>query len=270
LTNNIFFVIRREKTYIYELKRIFMEYKTLKKLLLGTEVITATQADEIMDYWEDNPRAYHNFLKNEEASQPMMGYIGVNSNGLIHDFVELKTVVPSVAVAEKFFSLRDADITVRFVKLLDFLSGNSTHEICAWPYLTSKCMKHFDKQSLMAAVNTMWFVFDFNEDKHGSLFDSLLARLDTDAEKEMFAAASFNTLGWIQKVSANPLRKLLKLFMMSYHFMNIGVGPEAMFRKFYIRYRNDVENLVDDMDNASNPPETSFDFPCGMLGGIPC
>lgn len=229
-----------------------MEYKTVKNLLLDVQVLTANQAEEILDLWEENPRKYRDFLKNKEAALNLQGYVGVLPNGINHDFMVLETPVPSAAVAGKFFALCDTDITKRFIHIIENYSASRTGEICAWPYLKASLMNSFNEECLLEVVKTAFFVFDFSEDQQGRLFDSLFSRLSNSTSAELFAANSFNIVGWIQKMAKYSTRQFFKHFVMAEHFMNCGIGPEACLRKFYIRYRVETDELTEQMANMAS------------------
>ena len=248
-----------------------MNYKTAKELLFSKEALTEKQATGILDMWGKNSRTYYDLLKNEQASQALRGYVGVSQTADTHEFIELKAKVPSIVIANKFFELKIPAVTKYYIAVIENLSANPLNgEVCAWPYLTPEGMQHFDEQAIMDVVTSVWFVFDFKEDKQGNLFSRLLSRLNTETDKELFAANSFNILGWMKKIQNYPRREFFKYLVMSHHFVNIGVGPEAWFRKFYIRYKNDVENLLNQLDAAvddivDSPTGTPFGFPGTMF-----
>lgn len=234
-----------------------MDLKTSCNLLLNSEAITLKQAEEILVMWTKNPRVYHDFLKKENASQPLRSYLGVMHEAVKHEFIDLKTKVPSTAVALKFFSLNDEEISKGFIYTVNNLSFDEIkNEICAWPYMTESCMKYLSEEIIMDIIVGPEYIFDFGNDKRGNLYDSLYKRMRDMYSKELFAANSFNALGWMNKAAHYSEPEVLKYLTMSSHFINIGIGPEAILRKFYIRYRHDIGKIEQEMKMLS-----SHDFP---------
>jgi len=236
-----------------------MDYKTSCALLLKSEAITENQAEEILRMWAEKPRSYHDFLKKPEASLVLRSYLGVIREATKHEFIDLETKVPSVSVALKFFSLDDDDISKNFINVASNLSfSNTGREICAWPYLTESCMQHLSEEVITRIIVGSEYVFDFSEDERGNLYDSLYKRLRDTYSRELFAANSFNVLGWINKAARHPEEEVLKYLTMSSHFLNVGIGPEAILRKFYIRYRYDIRNITSEMRQLSSSDIPSY------------
>lgn len=226
-----------------------MDFKTSCGLLLQSEAITKEQAEEILDMWAKKTRTYHDFLKKDNASQPLRSYLGVIQDAVKHEFVDLKTKVPANAVALKFFSLDDEEISKNFINTVNGLSFDEIKkEICAWPYLTESCMKHLSEELIMDIIVGPEYIFDFSEDKRGNLYDRIYQTMRDTYSKELFAANSFNAMGWTNKAAQHSEKELLKYLTMSLHFINVGIGPEAILRKFYIRYRHDISKIQQQMD----------------------
>lgn len=236
-----------------------MDYKTSCALLLQSEAITENQAEEILKMWAEKPRSYHDFLKKPGTSQPLRSYLGVVTEAIKQEFIDLKTNVPTASVAQKFFSLDDEDISKTFINTINNLSFDGVkNEICAWPYLTESCMSHLSDDIIMDIVVGPEYVFDFSQDRRGNLFDSLYKRMQNTYSRELFAANSFNALGWINKATRHPEEEVLKYLTMSSHFLNVGIGPEAILRKFYIRYRHDISRITQDIDAIRNQDIPSY------------
>lgn len=241
---------------------IFMDYKTSKELLLGTKVLTEQQADEILDMWEVKPRAYHDLLKVENAFQLLHVYVGVpeTEEDFHHYFEPTNIHVPSVSIAEKFFAFQNESIITRFITILNNLSVPQTYgeRIYAWPYLTKECISALTMFQLFWVIGDWRYVFNFEDDKHGNLFDSLYRQLPMTLPRDVLVANSFNIMGWMNYARRYSPAEFNKHMLMSNHCIALGCDTEAMARKFYIIYRLDIVKELNDLDmriaHRSNTP----------------
>ena len=226
-----------------------MDYKTSKELLLFPKELKEKEAEEILNMWQGNPRAYHDLLRNQGAAERLKAYVGVDREELMHEFIPINTVVPAISIAEKFFSLRDDDISEGLLSLVDYLSIDGVKDnVCAWPYLTISCVKHLSKETLEKVINNPYYVFDFSNDSRGDLFDTMFQSFSNVYMREMLAANSFNIMGWTNKAYKYSQQEFAKYLIMSEHYINEGIGEEAFFRKLYIRYRTDINLFKQKLD----------------------
>jgi len=251
-----FFIAKRTllKNYNINLIIIYMDYKTSKELLLDTKALTEQQAEAILSLWENNPRAYYDFLRNENASEQLKIYLGVSDDDVLnHEFLPIKKQVPSVSIAEKFFALDDEDIIDHFIKVLNKLSvkDKDNEEFYAWPYMTSKCMSHMAVANILSLISDWRYVFNFEEDERGTVFDGVYRRLGSDFLQDVFAANSFNVLGWIHFSYKYPQDQFVKHILMSQHCLATGIGMEVVNRKFYICYRLDIAKSMYELEDRT-------------------
>lgn len=238
-----------------------MNYKTSRDLLLDTKAITQQQAEEILGMWEVKPRAYHDFLKTENAFQTLYQYAGVADDISKHLFQQTKIHVPSVAVAEKFFILHDEDTITRFINILNRFSVNQNfgENVYAWPYLTKECMSALSMFQLFWLIGDWRYVFNFEHDTRGNLFDSIYRQLPVSLPRDVLVANSFNIMGWMRYASRYSPADFNKHMLMASHCLALGSDAEAVARKFYVTYRLDIVKELNDLDvrlalrNQNNP-----------------
>ena len=232
------------------IKQIFMNYKTSRDLLLDTKALTEQQAEEILDMWELKPRSYYDFLKNENASKALLVYGGPLTDAPHHQFNPTKICVPSDAVAHKFFALGDENLITQFITLLGRLSVKENFGECvyAWPYLTKEFMSVITMFQLFWLIGDWRYVFNFEDDTHGDLFDSIYRRLPYSLTKDVFVANSFNIMGWLKYARRYSPQEFNKHMLMANHCLAIGSDAEAVARKFYITYRLDIIKELNDLD----------------------
>ena len=234
----------------YDLIYIFMDYKTTKELLLNTKALTENQAEEILDMWEEKPRSYYDFLKNENAFQMLQVYAGASEDQPHHNFLPTNIRVPSISVAQKFFVIGDENVITRFFNLLGKLSVKESvsERVYAWPYLTKECMSALTMFQLFWLIGDWRYVFNFENDTRGDLFDSIYRRMMYSLTRDVFVANSFNIMGWLRYASRYSLQEFNKHMLMANHCLAFSCDAEAVARKFYITYRLDIVRELNDLD----------------------
>lgn len=174
-------------------------------------------------------------------------YVGIAENE-VHTFMPISAKVPSIDIAEKFFALEDVDIIAHFMEVINHYLPEG---VFAFPYLTKSCIQHMDKEIMGVLFLNMQFIFDFNEDENGYLFDMMYTKLGDRADQELLAVNSFNIFGWLH--TQRTRKEKAKMFLMSQHAWNVGFGEEANFRKLFIQYVYDIESKMLELEEELNP-----------------
>ena len=224
-----------------------MDYKETRELLLHAEALSIKQAKAILDLWDKNPRTYSDFLRNRGSFTFLSTYVGVGKDNK-HGFIQTTKRVPSPEIAEKFFRLEEDNISVR---LIDIITDNVCRQdadisICAFPYLNKECVQYMSREFILEMFLNALFIFNFEEDTTGSIFEMMYQRVGGEQEKELLAVNSFNIDGWV--VPRKDPRKTAKMFLMSEHFTQRCIGEEAGFRKLFLRYIYDIQEGMRQID----------------------
>ena len=197
-----------------------MDYKETRELLLHAEALSIKQAKAILDLWDKNPRTYSDFLRNRGSFTFLSTYVGVGKDNK-HGFIQTTKRVPSPR--------QDADIS-----------------ICAFPYLNKECVQYMSREFILEMFLNALFIFNFEEDTTGSIFEMMYQRVGGEQERELLAVNSFNIDGWVDP-RKDP-RKTAKMFLMSEHFTQRCIGEEAGFRKLFLRYIYDIQEGMRQID----------------------
>ena len=207
---------------------------------MHAEALSVSEARDILDLWEKTPKSYSDFLRNRGCFTFVSAYTGLNEDQ-DHKFYPTAKRVLAPTIAEKFFRLKNDDISIR---LIDFITTLLSHQdadipICAFPYLNQACVQYMSREFIMEMFLNALFVFNFEDDAEGTLFEMMRQKVDGEQEEELLAANSFNIEGWIS--ASRDKKKTVKLFLMSSHFIPRGSDEEASFRKLFLRYIYDVQ-----------------------------
>lgn len=235
-----------------------MEYKKLKEQLLYQRVLTKEQAEEILAYWRKEPQKYSAFLRNSGMSEPLRAYAGVNEeDDKGHYFIPIQVKVPSLEIAEKFFKTNDDEVIIDFLTLVNNLSAENLDKICAWPFLSMVCIQHLDRQILKGIISDGRYVFDFQNDRRGELFDKIYKMMADDFHRRIFAANSFNVFGWLHQIHKYQIEQVGRYFLLAEHATGPDSEIEAFARKIYINYSIDVENLTEVLARKLQPSQAN-------------
>ncbi len=220
-----------------------MDYKELKELLLHAEALSVKQVKTILDFFEKNPRSYNDFIRNRGCFTFLSMYAGIDKEG-IHGFIPTTKRVLSPQIAEKFFRLEDDNINIR---LIDIITENvCRHDayisVCSFPYLNKNCVQYMNREFILEMFINPVFIFNFEEDTTGSIFEMMYKTVGGEQERELLAVNSFNIEGWAEQHCENV--KTAKIFLMAEHFTQHGVNAEASFRKLFLRYIFDVQRGI--------------------------
>ena len=219
-----------------------MDYKEMRELLLQEKSLSKEDARRILELWQKNPRTYSDFLRNRSAFMLLDAYCRADMDEGRHLFGQTSVRVPSAAVAEKFFQLQDDTVNKMFKDIITTRAydGNRDLDICAWPYLNRRCVSYYDGDFILELVCNMNYVFNFEADTDGELFEAMRKKLGVKGD--WLAVNSFNITGWMkrQKEKANPAD--LRMYLMAQHATEQDDGEEASFRKLLLNYMADVED----------------------------
>ena len=224
-----------------------MNYKEVRELLLHAEALSVKQAKAILDLWEQNPRTYSDFLRNRGSFTLLSTYVGIDKNNK-HGFIQTTKRVPSPEIAAKFFCLEEDNISIR---LIDIITDNVCRQdadisICAFPYLNKECVKYMSREFILEMFLNALFIFNFEEDTTGSIFEMMYQRVGGEQERELLAVNSFNIDGWVDP--RKDARKTAKMFLMAEHFTQRCIGEEAGFRKLFLHYIYDIQEGLRQID----------------------
>ena len=237
-----------------------MLYNEIKELLLDrSRTLTCDEARDILATWKQNPLWYHSFLRNKDASVQLKRYDDFNEKDNLHVFKLTKVKVLSPFIAEKFLSLLFSDIDKEFFEVicdLSLCSEEAKMEIYAWPYLNKELISYHSYGLVMEIIKSYSFVFNFEEDTDGKMFDKLLNFFaDSQFERTIFAVASFNISEYINVMSTDvncDVIKGIEVIGFSEHFFE-GMGPDyCAFRKMFVTYVSRVKKLKKDFINDVN------------------
>ena len=247
---------------------MLMLYNEIKELLLDrSRRLTSDEARDILATWKQNPLWYQSFLRNIDASIALKRYEDYNEIDNLHTFVPSKVKVVAPFIAEKFLSLNSSVVSKEFFSVLSDLSLRSEEakaQIYAWPYLNEELICYHSYGLVMEIIQSFSFVFNFEEDTDGKMFDKILNFFeDSQFERTIFAVASFNISGYIEVLSSNensdPI-KGIEVIGFSEHFFE-GFGADyCTFRKMFITYVSMVKDLKKDFIRDVN--KTLGIFPC--------
>ncbi len=217
-----------------------MDYKEMRELLLQKKSISKEEARQILELWQKIPRAYTDFLHNRSAFMLLDCYCKADLRQCKHVFEQTSVRVPSAAVAEKFFQLRDDAINTSFKNIVTIRAFNRRRnlDICAWPYLDRRCASYYELDFILELLCDPHYVFNFEKDLSGKIFETLLKKLGKNSD--WLAINSFNIAGWTEHcIKEDPVT--IRLFLMAQHATAQDEGEEASFRKLLLNYLIDIE-----------------------------
>ena len=217
-----------------------MNYKEARELLLHAEALSNKQANEILDLWETSPKSYSDFLRNRGCFTFLSCYIGLDSEKE-HKFEATTKRVLSPEIAEKFFRLEDDELGKRLIWIIarSVWRQDSESPMCAFPYLNQACVQHMSSEFIWELLINPLFVFNFEEDTSGEVFELMYQKVGGEQEQELLAINSFHIEGWVNPTREQ--RKTAKLYMMSSHYFSDSSDEEACFRKMFLNYIDDIQ-----------------------------
>lgn len=217
-----------------------MDYKEIRELLLHAEALSVKQAQAILDFWKKTPRAYSDFLRNRGCFTFISAYVGINKDS-DHVFEPIKRRVLTPGIAEKFFRLEDDHISIDLINIIkhNLTKQDSDCPMCAFPYLNKSCVKYMSRKFILEMFINPVFVFNFEDDESGKIFDMMYQKVGGAPERELLAVNSFNIDGWAS--SSRDQRKTAKLYLMSSHCSKNATDEEAYFRKMFLNYIYEVQ-----------------------------
>ncbi len=224
-----------------------MNYKETRELLLHAEALSNKQANEILDLWETSPKSYSDFLRNRGCFTFLSCYIGLDAEKE-HKFEGTTKRVLSPEIAEKFFRLEDDDLGQRLIMIIakSVWRQDSESPMSAFPYLNKECVQYMSRELILELLINPLFVFNFEEDTSGEVFELMYQKVGGEQEQELLAVNSFHIEGWVNPTREQ--RKTVKLFLMSSHIFSNGGDEEACFRKMFLNYIYDIQEGMQMID----------------------
>lgn len=231
-----------------------MDYKKVKELLASDAQLSVKQAHSILNFWEEDPKAYSAFLRYESNFRYLETYECYSETANAHCFNVSDLKVPSDKIALKFFSLKDDRISINFMNIVYQAVEKHLYSagVFAFPYLNNECCQYFGRKFVMEEIADMRAVFDFSKDKDGRLMACFFRMMYTAKEEKLLLVNSFNTMGWLNNfcdvsLSAAPLlqKQCFERYAISMHTFGESFATEASFRKLYISYELDIAYVTD-------------------------
>ena len=219
-----------------------MNYEKVKELLLDdSRILTATEADEILHYLQQNPKAHAWLMNNKKCIQYAECYKGFNSDTELHEFTLSNIRVPSLKIATKFFETCDDMVIDFFIKLmvLPQLHDAGT-KVFAWPYMSEKIIRLLPEKLVKFLCISTNFVFNFKDDTKLECVKTMFELFEDDINYlELLAVNSLN-IDW-GKLSSNYEGSMsgsmfVKLYAFSTHFFLEFDEDYASFRKLFSHY----------------------------------
>lgn len=226
-----------------------MDYKEVKELLASDAQLSVKQAYGILNFWKKDPKAYRTFLRYGLNFRYLETYKCYLETAGAHMFDVSDLKVPSDIIALKFFSLKDDNLSIRFMDTVYRTVEEHLYNagVFAFPYLNKECCQHFGREFVMAQIADMRAVFDFSKDKDGRLMARFFRMMHTAEEEKLLLVNSFNTMGWLDNfcdvsLNAAPLlqEQCYERYATSMHTFGEDFASEASFRKLYISYELDI------------------------------
>lgn len=218
-----------------------MNYEKVKELLLDdSRKLTATEADEILRYLQQNPRAHAWLMSNKKCIQYIEYYRGFNNDTELHEFVLSNVRVPSLKIATKFFETCDYLVIDFFIKLMVLPQLYENDNVFSWPYMSEKIIQKLPEDVIKLLCFCSSIVFNFKNDTDLKQITILLKLLEDDINYlELLAVNSYN-IDWGKLSSIYKGRisdsLFVKLFTLSSHFFS-DLGLEyASVRKSFSHY----------------------------------
>lgn len=219
-----------------------MDYKEAKKLLFDENVRFDFQmADEIISLMS-KPRMLSLLIKADKDKIYLNQYKKFDDENFKHIFERSEFACFSYKVVEKFFETNDEIIILAFIQVLhsNLFKKAEEHLVFQWPYFTNKIIKYTSFSVLEELIYNRFFVFDFENDKNGFIFEKLIRLTENDdLSKELLAINSFNIDAFIERLEQNPSIEpvdFARLTAYSAHYFPGFTNLYGSFRKLFIDY----------------------------------
>lgn len=219
-----------------------MDFKEAKKLLFSENAkLDFKTADEIIKLM-NTPRMLKCLINADKDKIFLNQYKEFNEKELKHDFERSEIACFSHKVVEKFFETRDDAIMFEFVQTLhvNLFKKAQEHLVFQWPYFTPSIINYTTFAVLETLILNRFFVFDFDSDKNGLIFEKLINLTEDDnLFKELLFINSFNVEAFADRIEYCPSIEPVDFARMSaysMHYINGFTDFYGSFRKLFISY----------------------------------